>query len=151
MVSCWFLVLVQFTSVHKLYGFHSMPFRTAFHCCWFLQNFTCCFSVGMYHTCGQSCCVELVCHLHGTFKWVVAEWKNHEVGEGTISGANDMNVASGCPPPDQTLGEVILHMIPKAPMHCVGHLRQWTTAHEQPWHSGSDSSGDCDVDSHLPV
>lgn len=23
----------------------------------------------------------------------------------------------------------------------VGHLRQWTTAHEQPQHSGSDSSG----------
>ena len=59
----------------------------------FCRIFTCCFSVVMYHTCGQLCCVEHVCDLNGTLKWNaqhkdLTEWKNYiqqEFLERTIS------------------------------------------------------------------
>ena len=59
----------------------------------FCRIFTCCFSVVMYHTCGQLCCVEHVCDLNGTLKWNaqhkdLTEWKNYvqqEILERTIS------------------------------------------------------------------
>ena len=169
----------------------------------FCRIFTCCFSVVMYHTCGQLCCVEHICDLNGTHKWIVqekdlTEWKNYiqqEILKRTISDEHWTQMAMKnlrwswknvpsvketslqWPWNEQCFKRTVLvkRTVPQVTLGSdtwwgyicldythypqgsnalrVGHLRQCTPAHEQPWHSGSDSSGlvTGDVDSGLPV